>query len=109
MLEGTTLSEGRGTTRPLELLGAPDLDARALLAATLGRYERYLDAARDEGWPALRRAVDQRLPARGTPVRALVGDRRLHGSIDEITDTGALRLRLDSDGSIVTVTAGEIE
>ena len=31
MLEGTTLSEGRGTTRPLELLGAPDLDARALL------------------------------------------------------------------------------
>ena len=32
MLEGTTLSEGRGTTRPLELFGAPDLDAPALLA-----------------------------------------------------------------------------
>lgn len=32
MLEGTTLSEGRGTTRPLEVLfGAPDLDARAVL------------------------------------------------------------------------------
>ena len=31
MLEGTTLSEGRGTTRPLELLGAPALDARAVL------------------------------------------------------------------------------
>ena len=31
MLEGTTLSEGRGTTRPLELFGAPDLDAGALL------------------------------------------------------------------------------
>ena len=30
MLEGTTLSEGRGTTRPLEVLGAPDIDARAL-------------------------------------------------------------------------------
>ena len=28
MLEGTTLSEGRGTTRPLELFGAPDLDAK---------------------------------------------------------------------------------
>ena len=27
----TTLSEGRGTTRPLETLGAPDLDADALL------------------------------------------------------------------------------
>jgi uncharacterized protein YbbC (DUF1343 family) len=32
MLEGTHLSEGRGTTRPLELFGAPDLDARALIA-----------------------------------------------------------------------------
>ena len=32
MLEGTTLSEGRGTTRPLELFGAPDLDARAIAA-----------------------------------------------------------------------------
>jgi uncharacterized protein YbbC (DUF1343 family) len=31
MLEGTTLSEGRGTTRPLELIGAPDLDVPALL------------------------------------------------------------------------------
>ena len=32
MLEGTTLSEGRGTTRPLELFGAPDIDTTALLA-----------------------------------------------------------------------------
>ena len=32
MLEGTTLSEGRGTTRPLEIFGAPDLDARAVIA-----------------------------------------------------------------------------
>jgi len=32
MLEGTTLSEGRGTTRPLELFGAPDIDARRLMA-----------------------------------------------------------------------------
>jgi len=31
MLEGTTLSEGRGTTRPLELFGAPDIDARDVL------------------------------------------------------------------------------
>jgi len=32
MLEGTTLSEGRGTTRPLELFGAPDIDTAPLLA-----------------------------------------------------------------------------
>ncbi|MFI4936179.1 MAG: exo-beta-N-acetylmuramidase NamZ domain-containing protein [Caulobacterales bacterium] len=31
MLEGTTLSEGRGTTRPLELFGAPDIDARSVM------------------------------------------------------------------------------
>jgi len=31
MLEGSTLSEGRGTTRPLELFGAPDIDARRLI------------------------------------------------------------------------------
>jgi uncharacterized protein YbbC (DUF1343 family) len=33
MLEGTTLSEGRGTTHPLELFGAPDIDSGKLLAA----------------------------------------------------------------------------
>ena len=31
MLEGTTLSEGRGTTRPLEIFGAPDIDACAVM------------------------------------------------------------------------------
>jgi uncharacterized protein YbbC (DUF1343 family) len=32
MVEGATLSEGRGTTRPLELFGAPDIDARRVIA-----------------------------------------------------------------------------
>jgi uncharacterized protein YbbC (DUF1343 family) len=32
MVEGATLSEGRGTTRPLELFGAPDIDAHAVVA-----------------------------------------------------------------------------
>ena len=32
MLEGTTLSEGRGTTRPLELFGAPDLEPTKIMA-----------------------------------------------------------------------------
>jgi len=31
MLEGATLSEGRGTTRLLELFGAPDIDASSVL------------------------------------------------------------------------------
>jgi uncharacterized protein YbbC (DUF1343 family) len=38
MLEGTNLSEGRGTTRPLEVLfGAPDIDAEAVL----GEMQRF--------------------------------------------------------------------
>jgi uncharacterized protein YbbC (DUF1343 family) len=43
LLEGTNLSEGRGTTRPFELAGAPWLDGRALCEA-LGR-ERLPGAA----------------------------------------------------------------
>ncbi len=43
MLEGTTLSEGRGTTRPLELFGAPDIDARALLAEMRALAPHWLD------------------------------------------------------------------
>ena len=32
ILEGTTLSEGRGTTRALEVVGAPDIDMKRVLA-----------------------------------------------------------------------------
>jgi uncharacterized protein YbbC (DUF1343 family) len=46
MLEGTTLSEGRGTTRPLEVLGAPDVDARALLATMGSLAPAWLDGCR---------------------------------------------------------------
>ncbi len=52
MLEGTTLSEGRGTTRPLEVLfGAPDLDARAVLAEMLRFQPQWLSGcAIRESW-----------------------------------------------------------
>jgi uncharacterized protein YbbC (DUF1343 family) len=46
MVEGTTLSEGRGTTRPLELLGAPDLDARALLETMASLAPHWLRGCR---------------------------------------------------------------
>ena len=42
MLEGTTLSEGRGTTRPLELFGAPDLDATELIRLMKKLEPRWL-------------------------------------------------------------------
>jgi len=38
LLEGTNLSEGRGTTRPFELFGAPFVDGRQL-AIELARYD----------------------------------------------------------------------
>ena len=42
MLEGTNLSEGRGTTRPLELFGAPDIDARAVIAEMQRKAPQWL-------------------------------------------------------------------
>lgn len=46
MLEGATLSEGRGTTRPLELFGAPDVDPRALLAKMNALAPHWLQGCR---------------------------------------------------------------
>jgi uncharacterized protein YbbC (DUF1343 family) len=43
MLEGTNLSEGRGTTRPLELFGAPDIDARAVIAEMRSLAPQWLE------------------------------------------------------------------
>jgi uncharacterized protein YbbC (DUF1343 family) len=46
MLEGTTLSEGRGTTRALELFGAPDLDMRRVLAGMQRLAPQWLAGCR---------------------------------------------------------------
>ena len=43
MLEGTNLSEGRGTTRPLEIFGAPDIDARAVIDAMREAAPEWLE------------------------------------------------------------------
>lgn len=46
MLEGATLSEGRGTTRPLELFGAPDIDARTVIAEMRALAPQWLNGCR---------------------------------------------------------------
>jgi uncharacterized protein YbbC (DUF1343 family) len=46
MVEGTTLSEGRGTTRPLEGFGAPDIDARAVIAQMRALAPHWLEGCR---------------------------------------------------------------
>ena len=64
LVEGTELSEGRGTTRPFELCGAPFLDGHAWAEAaqhevghddggvSLHEGERAAEEAREEGWHA---------------------------------------------------------
>jgi uncharacterized protein YbbC (DUF1343 family) len=46
LVEGTTLSEGRGTTRPLEMFGAPDIEPRALLATMATVAPQWLRGCR---------------------------------------------------------------
>jgi len=46
LLEGTTLSEGRGTTRPLEMLGAPDLDVPGIVARMTALAPEWLRGCR---------------------------------------------------------------
>ena len=46
MLEGTTLSEGRGTTRPLELFGAPYVDPSALADRMHALAPHWLEGCR---------------------------------------------------------------
>jgi uncharacterized protein YbbC (DUF1343 family) len=42
LLEGTHLSEGRGTTRPLEIVGAPDIDAEKIIAKMFSLQAAWL-------------------------------------------------------------------
>ena len=75
MLEGTTLSEGRGTTRPLELFGAPDLDVHGA-----ARGHARARAGVDARLPAAAVLVRAHLPqARGQAVRRSAGPRRGRG------------------------------
>jgi uncharacterized protein YbbC (DUF1343 family) len=74
MLEGTTLSEGRGTTRPLELFGAPDIDARAIIAIMRDTAPQWLQGCilRDISFePTFHKHVGQLrpYPCRGPPLR----------------------------------------
>jgi len=46
MLEGATLSEGRGTTRALELFGAPDINARDVLSTMEKTAPEWLTGCR---------------------------------------------------------------
>jgi uncharacterized protein YbbC (DUF1343 family) len=64
LFEGTMLSEGRGTTRPFELIGAPWLDGDQL-AARMNSVElpgAHFRAAGFEPTTALRERIEQQVP-----------------------------------------------
>ena len=46
LLEGTNLSEGRGTTRPLEVFGAPDINSEKILKAMYDLTSNYALASK---------------------------------------------------------------
>jgi len=46
ILEGTTLSEGRGTTVPLEIMGAPDIDMTKVLPLMSQTAESWMQGAK---------------------------------------------------------------
>jgi uncharacterized protein YbbC (DUF1343 family) len=43
LLEGTRLSEGRGTTRPLEIFGAPQIDSAKILERLRKKFPHWLE------------------------------------------------------------------
>jgi uncharacterized protein YbbC (DUF1343 family) len=75
LLEGTNLSEGRGTTRPFQLFGAPWLDPARLAAALAG-----------EGLPGVRFR-----PASFTPTWDKHAGHRCHGVELHVHDQAAFR------------------
>ena len=79
MLEGTTLSEGRGTTRPLELFGAPDIDARKLIVEMRRLAPQWLQGCLLREWVDDAASVPADLDALAVPdEQAWQEERRPH-------------------------------
>ncbi len=70
LIEGTNLSEGRGTTRPLETVGAPWIEAT-----------RYADALNEEGLPGVHFR-----PIRFRPTFHKFADEECGGVMQHVTD-----------------------
>lgn len=117
-VEGTNLSEGRGTDRPFEQMGAPWLDAAAVVRAM---HARQLPGVRFEAItmavdasaekhpgltiPAIRYVITDRLAYRPVRTALLLIDtiRRLHpdafawrSSMDRLAGTDAVRKAIDA-------------
>lgn len=108
-LEGDFPAEIRSRATSLRIAaGGREIDITSLLEATLARYEGYLAAARGADPRPLFDRVRPRLPARGTPVRVLQSGRIVEGTVEEVTELGALRVREADGGVLSTVSAGDL-
>jgi len=97
------------TATSLRLTTGRSVPRAPLLARLLRALERRYDAVQADGADAVRPAYRERLAALGTPTTLRVPgtDQTLSGTVEGITDTGALRLRT-ADGSETTVHAGDV-
>jgi uncharacterized protein YbbC (DUF1343 family) len=127
LFEGTNLSEGRGTTRPFELLGAPYIDHRLATAlrardlAGVGFREAYFA-------PTFSKYVGQTVGGVqvhifdhaavdpiGTALAIIVETKRIYGSafawradnwIDKLTGSTQVRLAVDAGQDVEEIAAG---
>ena len=88
--------------------GGRSLSTDDVLAAILRRFERYLALASGGDATDLWTAVTSRLPKPGTEVSLLSGGRRINGTVEGITESGALRIRELGQAEVTVVSAGEM-
>jgi len=126
LFEGTVFSEGRGTTRPFEIIGAPDVDwrwAEALNQARLPgvRFREHYFAPTFSKWVGktcggvqLHITDERRFRAIDTAVTMLVTAKQVHPDvfgwrpdnfIDKLSGSARLRTMIDAGATANEVTA----
>lgn len=127
LIEGTNLSEGRGTTRPFELIGAPYLDDRWVVAlcaerlpGVLLREASFVPATskwvgRTCGGVQLHVTDPHAFDPLRTAVAVIVHAKRLYGpafawkgnsSIDRLSGSSRLRAMVDAGAEVDAVVRG---
>ena len=102
-------AELRGTATSLRIAGGGKaLRPGSLLPAILGRLEGYVGLAAGGDGAGLWREVTGRLPKPGSEVTVVTGGRRIEGTVEGITESGALRLRERGRAEATVVSAGEL-
>ncbi len=89
--------------------GGRHVDLAAFFESALARYAEALALARGRDSGALFERVRPWLPEPGASVRVVLGERVVEGSVEGVTQTGALRIRDRVSGEVESVAAGVLE